>query len=222
MSLLSDLFSSSENPNSLGAKFRNRRRKDFEDLFFANFSKNEPIHILDVGGTSMFWEGSRLLSLPNLHITTLNLQLIPSDHPKIISVTGDATGMPEYANGSVDLVFSNSVIEHLYTLDNQMKMANEVMRVGKKYFVQTPNRNFPIEAHYALPYAQYWPKGILLDVLTKTKLSRMQKWNPVYAQQYLDEIRLLDEKEMKTLFPGASIYREKTLGMVKSITAHNL
>ena len=41
-----------------------------------------------------------------------------------------------------DVVHSNSVIEHLYNFENQKKMASEIMRVGKKYIVQTPNKYF--------------------------------------------------------------------------------
>jgi|GEM_PF-3261684 len=38
----------------------------------------------------------------------------------------------------------------------------------------------------------------------------------------MDEIRLINHAEMKQLFPGANIYKEKMLGMTKSFTAHNL
>jgi len=79
-----------------------------------------------------------------------------------------------------------------------------------------------VEAHYAIPFAQYLPKNFLFFLLTKTKLSRLKKWDPKSAQQYLDEIRLLDEKEMEVLFPDSSLLKEKAAGMVKSITAHNL
>jgi hypothetical protein len=113
------------------------------------------------------------------------------------------------------------VIEHLYTWENQEKMAKEIIRVGKKYFVQTPNKHFFIEAHYVLPYAQYMPKKLIYFVLTKTKLSRGMKWNPEQAQQYLDEIRLLSIGEMKLFFPHAKMYKEKLAGLTKSVTAYN-
>ena len=222
MSFISNFFSPSDNPNSLGAKFRNQRQKDFEDLFFRNFSKNDPIRVLDVGGASYFWDTSSLPSLPNIEITLLNLSKENTTHPNIKSVVGDATRMPEFEDNSFDLVFSNSVIEHLYTWENQQKMANEIMRVGKKYFIQTPNRKFPIEAHYAIPFAQYLPHNLLYFFLTKTKVSRLQKWDPTHAKQYLEEIRLLDQKEMQQLFPESKIYQEKFMGMIKSICAHNL
>jgi SAM-dependent methyltransferase len=222
MKFISNLFASSDQPNSLGAKFRFKRQADFEAFFFRTFSKNEPIRILDLGGTTYFWENSNIPNLPEIKITLLNLYLEASHHPNIKTVTGDATNLANFKEGEFDLVFSNSVIEHVYTRDNQLKMANEIQRVGKHYFIQTPNKYFPVEAHYALPFAQFYPKSLTYILLTKTKLSRLQKWDPIAAKQYLEEILLLDESDLKELFPNSKIYKEKVLGLVKSITAHNL
>ncbi len=222
MSSLFNFLASSDNPNSLGYKFRVKRLQEFEKMFFSRFSGLEKIEILDVGGTSYFWKNSTLLSHPGLRITLLNLYPVETSHPAIHAVQGDATDMREFENGSFDLVFSNSVIEHLFTLELQQKMASEILRVGKSYFIQTPNVYFPIEAHYALPFAQYYSKGFLHFMLTQTKFSRMRKWSSAEASQYIAEIRLLNAQEMKALFPGASLLKEKVLGLTKSITAHNL
>jgi hypothetical protein len=222
MSSLFNFLASSNNPKSLGYKFRAKRLQEFEKLFFSRFSGLEKIEILDVGGASYFWQNSALLSIPGLRITLLNFQLEETSHPSLHSIQGDATDLHEFKNGHFDLVFSNSVIEHLYTLEQQQKMASEVCRVGKSYFIQTPNVYFPIEAHYALPFAQYYPNAFLYFILTKTKFSRLKKWNSAEASQYIAEIRLLNSQEMKALFPGASLLKEKVLGLTKSITAHNL
>ena len=222
MSSLFNFLASSDNPKSLGYKFRTKRLQEFEKMFFSHFSGLEKIEILDVGGTSYFWQDSNLLSHPGLRITLLNLYHVETSHPAIHAVQGDATDMREFEKGSFDLVFSNSVIEHLYTLELQQKMASEIRRVGKSYFIQTPNVYFPIEAHYALPFAQYYPKALLHFILTKTKLSRLKKWSSDEASQYIEEIRLLNTQEMKALFPGGSLLKEKVLGLTKSITAHNL
>jgi predicted SAM-dependent methyltransferase len=222
MNLISDLFASSDQPNSIGSKFRAKRLKKFEKLFFRNFNSENPIHILDLGGTNYFWKDSRIPAIKGLSITLLNLHLEKTTHPNIRSMIGDATSLNEFEDKKFDLVFSNSVIEHLYTFESQKKMADEIQRVGNKYFIQTPNKYFPVEAHYAVPFAQYLPKKLLLFILTKTKLSRLRRWDQREAQQYLDEIRLLNETEMKMLFPGSHILKEKVLGMTKSLTAHNL
>jgi hypothetical protein len=222
MSSLFDFFSSSNNPRSLGFKFRAKRLQEFESLFFNYFSGKESIKILDLGGTDNFWQQSTLLEHPGLRITLLNLHLEQTSHPAIRSAQGDATNLQDYAEGSFDLVFSNSVIEHLYTLENQKKMASEIRRVGKTYFIQTPNAYFPVESHYALPFAQYYPKSLLFFVLTKTKLSRLTRWKADDARQYIEEIRLLNAREMSSLFPGSTLLKEKVMGLTKSITAHTL
>jgi hypothetical protein len=220
--LLTELFSPSDNPNSLGAKFRARRLQKFEMLFFNQFKHGGEIRILDVGGTANFWKNSKIPNFSGTKIILLNLHLENPSHPNIQSLQGDATDMSEFPDQSFDLVFSNSVIEHLYTFENQKKMAKEIQRVGKRYFIQTPNKYFPVEAHYALPFAQFIPKNILFLVLTKTRLSRLKAWKEKDARQYLDEIRLLDENEMRILFPNAEILKEVTWGLSKSFTAHNL
>jgi 2-polyprenyl-3-methyl-5-hydroxy-6-metoxy-1,4-benzoquinol methylase len=222
MSSLFNFLASSNNPKSLGYKFRAKRLQEFEKLFFTQFSDFKEIEILDVGGAAYFWKTSALLSHPGVRITLLNFQLEETSHPSLHSVQGNATDMSEFKNGHFDLVFSNSVIEHLYTLEQQKKMASEIRRVGKSYFIQTPNVYFPIEAHYALPFAQYYPKAFLHFILTQTKLSRLKKWSSAEASQYIAEIRLLNSQEMKALFPGTSLLKEKVLGLTKSITAHNL
>lgn len=222
MRIINDLFASSDHPKSIGAKFRARRLRKFEKHFFKTFNPEKPISILDVGGAAYFWNNSQISNIPGINITLLNLHLEKTKHPHIQSQIGDATTMTEFQDKMFDLVFSNSVIEHLYTFENQQKMADEIQRVGKRYFIQTPNKYFPIEAHYAIPFAQYLPKKFLLFLLTKTKISRLKRWTVKDAQQYLDEIRLLTQDEMKLLFPGSKLLNEKFLGLIKSITAHNL
>lgn len=216
------LFASSDKSYSLGYQLRNKRFIDFENLLLKHFAKTEKIKILDVGGTAYFWEDKNIFKSSRLDITLLNLTEEKNLPKNMQSVAADATNIQIFERGSFDVVFSNSVIEHLYTWENQMKMANECMRVGNFFFIQTPNKHFPIEAHYVLPFVQYFPKNWTYNILTKTKLSRGLRWKPEDAQQYLDEIRLLSIKEMKSLFPMSNIYLEKFMGLNKSITAHNL
>ncbi|MCF1750545.1 class I SAM-dependent methyltransferase [Mariniradius sediminis] len=222
LSKLKALLASSDQPDSLGSQFRKKRFAHFKQLVERNFLGKLPIRVLDIGGRSQFWIGQDLLEAGKLEITLLNLSEEPVSVPGISSIVGDATDLSQFGDGSFDLVFSNSVIEHLYTWENQQKMAREAVRVGKKYFIQTPNRHFFAEPHYALPFVQYFPKSWTYFLLTKSRLSRGNKWNPADAQQYLDEIRLLDRREFKRLFPKAEIYDENFLGMTKSFTAHNL
>ncbi|MFN8642742.1 MAG: methyltransferase domain-containing protein [Candidatus Binatia bacterium] len=83
-----------------------------------------------------------------------------------------AEGRPlPFADRQFDVVFCNSAIEHVTlpkaacgqrrfrdagwvaaSMRSQRAFAAEVRRVGKGYFVQTPHRAFPVEAHTWLPF----------------------------------------------------------------------
>ncbi|SDN04809.1 Methyltransferase domain-containing protein [Daejeonella rubra] len=213
-----DIFATSDDTQSLGNKFRNKRIADFRSKIE---SLTKPLNILDVGGLESFWVNGGFADDPDYNISILNLNEIPVHYSNFTSLIGDATFLHEFKDGEFDIVFSNSVIEHLYTKENQIKMASEICRVGKSYYVQTPNKHFFVEPHYLLPFFQYLPANLKYFILTKTPLSRRKKWNKAEAQQYIDEIRLLSLSEMKELFPEADFYMEEFYGMIKSFTAHN-
>tara|TARA_B100001057_G_scaffold49466_1_gene44078 strand:- start:624 stop:1280 length:657 start_codon:yes stop_codon:yes gene_type:complete len=213
-----EIFEISENKKSLGNRFRAKRFQFFLEKI-EKFEK--PVTILDVGGKVNFWENRGLAGNPNYKITIVNMQKEKSKYDNIQCRIGDATNLKEYKTKSFEIVHSNSVIEHLYNYENQKKMANEVTRIGKKHIIQTPNKYFFIEPHYLFPFFQFLPNSIKYIVLTKTKLCRLKKWNKSFAQQYINEIRLLNLKEMKSLFPKSDIYYEKLLGMNKSFTIYN-
>ena len=181
----------------------------------------KPVTIFDVGGKINFWENRGLAGNLNYKITIVNFEKEKSQYSNIKTLIGDATDLSQFADKSFDIVHSNSVIEHLYNFNNQSKMASGIVRVGKKYIVQTPNKYFFLEPHYLLPFFQFIPDKLKYLILTKTKLSRLKKWDKNFAKQYINEIRLLSLKEMKILFPKSKIYFEKFIGMNKSFTMHN-
>ena len=213
-----NIFEISENKDSLGNKFREKRFL----FFFNKINKMEkPVSILDIGGKINFWENRRLAGDNNYEITIVNLSKEKSSYSNIKTLIGDATDLSQFEKKSFDIVYSNSVIEHLYNFDNQLKMALEIVRLGKKHIIQTPNKYFFIEPHYLLPFFQFFSKKLQYYILTKTKLSRLKKWDEKFAKQYIEEIRLLNLKEIKILFPKSKIYYEKFMGMNKSFTMHN-
>jgi hypothetical protein len=218
MKMLPSLFSDSTNSKSLGNKFRQQRMLYFHSLI-AGLPR--PINILDVGGNEDFWRNAGMLNDDDFQITILNLTEYKVSASNVTSVTGDATDLSQYKDGQFDITFSNSVIEHLGSAENQFKMAHEVQRVGKRYFIQVPNKFFFLEPHYLLPFFNFLPKKLQYFILTKTKLSRGRKWDHEFARQYVDEIVLLSKSEFAALFPKAGIWSEKFFFMTKSFVAHN-
>lgn len=215
----------STDPQSLGFLFRKRRFKFFDRLLKPIVQEKKiagklPVRILDIGGLESFWDSTGLLNNDDFHITFANLRKMHTKSHNVESVIGDATNLP-FEDKSFDIVFSNSVIEHLYSYENQVKMATEASRVGKHYFIQTPNRHFFLEPHYLLPFFQYLPKSTQLWILLKTKLSRGYKWSEKAAKGYISQVQLLTRKQMRSIFPGSHIYNERFIGMTKSFAAHN-
>jgi len=215
------LFSSiadNKNPNSLASSFRSRRLNLFNALV-AGLPK--PVKILDIGGTPEFWKNAGF-DMADVEITLLNLALVETNLPNAISITGDATDLSVFADKSFDIAFSNSVIEHLFSFQNQQKMAMEAQRVSRYHFIQTPNFWFPIEPHWVFPCFQFLPKIIRIFLTCNFNLGHLKRSESLAAaRQQVEEIRLLSRSEMVELFPESKIWEEKLLIFSKSFVAHN-
>jgi hypothetical protein len=128
----------------------------------------------------------------------------------VLSVQGDGTRL-EYGDSEFDAAFSSSVIEHV-PRELQHAFASEVRRVARHYFVQTPNRWFLVEPHYQLPFFHFLPKPVQRALNRRFTLGWQTKgeW---------EEINLLSARDMRRLFPDATIHRERVLGLTKSLMA---
>jgi hypothetical protein len=156
-------------------------------------------------------------NLDDVHLTILNIYEQQKRNVNITPIIGDATNLNQYADGSFDIVFSNSVMEHLFTLENQACMALEIRRVGKAYWVQTPNFWFPMEPHFLVPGWQWMPLNARVALLRRWKCGwRGPCSNRARALKLVKEIRLLTVKELRQLFPTAKIIPEQFGGLVKS------
>lgn len=56
-------------------------------------------------------------------------------------------GIFPFKDNTFAWVFSNAVIEHVGTEDDQLQFINEMLRVAKNIFFTTPNKYFPVESH---------------------------------------------------------------------------
>ena len=185
--------------------------------FISTFHPGSDQKILDVGGYVAFWKGSGLTS----EMTLLNIHPIPQDEiePNMRATLGDGTKL-HYKNHSFDIIFSNSVIEHLSTLENQERFAKECMRVGKGIWIQTPAKSFFIEPHLLTPFIHFlpkdWQRGLIRNFTLWGWLTRPTREQ---VDAILLEVRLLTFAEMKLLFPACEIWKEKFLGFTKSYIA---
>ena len=188
--------------------------------FVREFALTAETRVLDVGGTPDCWRG--LPVRPRL--VFLNTPRAKEEVGQSVEwVAGDGRNLP-FADRTFDIVFSNSVIEHVGDADSQRRFANEVVRVGRAYWVQTPNRWFPVEQHLLTPFIHWLPKPWQRVIVPKfTVWSVLVRATPdrrrFYLNHYLNEVRLLSENEFRKLFPGARVIRERFLGWTKSLVA---
>jgi Methyltransferase domain len=203
-------------PNSFANRLRSARFRQFEKLAAC---LPKPLRILDVGGTSEFWENRGWAGRADCQILSLNLVPEKQRYENIQPFTGDATNLAQFDDGSFDIAFSNSVIEHLFTFEKQIYMAKQIRRIGKAFWVQTPNYWFPIEPHFHIPGWQWMPVDVRIAMLRRWRCG----WtgpcpDPAEARRQIEEIRLLTKRELTLLFPGATIIAEHFCGWVKSWT----
>lgn len=193
-------------------RFRSRRI----ELFINLFNPGKETKILDVGGTSETWLKTGLIK----NVTLLNLTK-PKKRDLGLGfqcVQADAVNMNIIDNQSFDIVFSNSVIEHVGG-GSQENFADEIRRVGSSYWIQTPNKYFPVEPHLMFPFAQFLPSKPQQWIAHYWPNSNYRKWGVEKNRigQLLEDTHLLSENELSKLFPEATIHKEKVAGLTKSL-----
>jgi hypothetical protein len=183
--------------------------------FSHHFGLTFESRILDVGGYEFNWGLLRFLS----QVTFLNLAMPRERENNFTWVVADGRHLP-FKTGAFDIVYSNSVIEHLGSFENQQLFAAECRRVGLSYYVQTPNKWFFMEPHLITPFVHWLPHRIQRILLRNfTVWGWITRPTSQYCESFMKEVCLLDERELKQLFPKCKIYREYFLGFVKSIIA---
>jgi SAM-dependent methyltransferase len=171
--------------------------------------------ILDVGGEAGFWAGAQLED----ELTILNIRPPSGSETGMRHVLGSATELP-FDDRSFDVVFSNSMIEHLGGRSDQERFAREALRVGRRIWIQTPNRWFPVEPHVLTPLVHYLPYGVQRRILRNgTVWGWVARPDQATVDELLDELCLLSASDLRALFPGSGLIREKMLGMTKSLIA---
>lgn len=174
--------------------------------------------LLDVGGYPWCWPVG---SLP-CAITILNREMPPGpgagDSPCEL-IKGDGCALP-FADRAFEVVFSNSVIEHVGTWERQRAFAAEARRVGRRLWVQTPAREFFIEPHLIAPFIHWWPRPWQRRLIRNFTLRGwIERPDAAAVGAFLADVRLLTLAEMKSLFPDCTILRERFLGLTKSYIA---
>jgi SAM-dependent methyltransferase len=178
---------------------RSRRRK--LQLLLEELQPTPETSVLDVGADELGFgegEGCGTLNFFEEHypwperITALGLQDgagFRARYPGIRYVQGDACALP-FADGEFDIVFSNAVIEHVGGRERQRRFVSEALRVGRRVFVTTPNRRFPVEVHTRLPLVHWFPDEI------------SHRAYRAAGKEFATGVHLLTRRSLASLFPG--------------------
>jgi SAM-dependent methyltransferase len=134
-----------------------------------------------------------------------------------VKVVQLAPGSPlPFADGQFDIVFSNAVVEHTGSRSQQAAFVKEALRVGRRFFLTTPNRWFPVELHTGIPFLHFFHPGVYRSVL---------RWcgHQYFAKE--ENLNLLDRHSFRALFPGdaqVQIARVKLLGLTSNLVAYGV
>ena len=189
--------------------WRAQRHRQFVDTIRP--AGNETM--VDVGGYPEYWA-----SFPRMvkHIDCVNLHAYPWDpanapQHSISTLIGNGCAL-EMPDKAYDIAFSNSVIEHVGDLPAQQAFAREMMRVGRRIWVQTPAYECPIEPHYLAPFIHWLPKGWRRALARNfTVWGWSQRPNKEEVREFVDCTRLMTKREFSACFPGCEIRTERLL-----------
>ena len=221
--------------SSLALRLSQNARRKRAELFRRWFSVDKQTRILDVGsedGTNIFnvLEGLEY-DARNVFIADIDANSVARGQQKyrFNGIAIDEMGSLPFESASFDVVYCSSVIEHVTVkhndiweftnasefrssaMEHQHRFAEEIKRVGKHYFVQTPAAGFPVESHTWLPLAGYLPRGYLLPT--------MRVANRIWPKASIPDFNLLTEQDLSQMFPDATIQKETFLGLTKSLMA---
>jgi hypothetical protein len=201
------------NEKSLAERLRRRRwtilRRHIPDL--------EHLRVVDLGGTAHWWANAPVVPR---HVTVVNLYDAVPGPPIVRKVEGDALEADELLKGEeFDLVFSNSLIEHLGGHAARRRFADVVSTLAASYVIQTPYRYFPVEPHWMFPAFQFLPIAARSWLAPRWPLGHTRGWTAEAATDEVMSAELLSVVEMRAYFPDGEIVWERIAGLPKSMIA---
>jgi hypothetical protein len=208
----------------LSRHFRERRNRRLVALIEALAAGlDRPVEVLDVGGAVFFWTTIPEPVRRRCHIRLLNLpgayDWLPPEEEALKQefelLVGDARELGRFADQSMDLVVSNSVIEHVGAWPDMERAGAEVRRVGRRGWVQVPAFEFPIEQHWLRPFVHWLADPIQIAILGRIH-GHMRGKTRAQRLMEVHHMRPLTRGQLQTLMGNASLQTERLLLLPKS------
>ena len=210
--------SNAKSSTALPTRLRRKRFHLFTDMVQKLETRPaQAITVVDFGGTSAYWDQVYDMdSNPlRLDVTLVNLAVPQPADPRFRYVEADVRSLDWMQDRAFDVSFSNSLIEHLGDLSAQAQAVGHMKRVARLLYLQTPNRGFFWEPHYALPCVHWLSLPVRMRVLSLLNRTSLGDQYDAYIR---NPVRLLSRSELRYLFPETQFdhRRERVLGMTKS------
>jgi hypothetical protein len=214
-------LASNKNPSSLSSRMRKKRFKIFHDCL-NSIGYKQP-GIIDVGGTSSYWAIIDKQFSMHFKLVICNITKAELKGKKYPSIVGNAQSLSFIKERTFDIAYSNSVIEHFPSFEEQVEMVNNIKRIAKYFFIQTPAFIFPFEPHFLFPIFHWLPRRFRIGLVLQFNLGWFQKCaNKIEASHLIDSIRILRKSELKILFKDAKIIKERFFFIPKSYLITNM
>lgn len=208
------------------SRFRTRRGRRLRRLI-AQLAEDlgRDITILDLGGRPGYWRNVGLeniarIELLNIEAAELGRELDGLPPDLFVSRIGNACSLVDYPSGSVDLVHSNSVIEHVGSWGSMRAKAEEMMRVGRAGWMQTPAWGFPLEPHFRTLFMHWFGRPLQSRLMGLSFDARVRRSSLDIRRRRIDSVNLLGRREVRALFPDRALYVERLMLWPKSYVIH--
>lgn len=213
--------------NSIRYRLRKARFRHIERLLDGIIADRGRASILDMGGRREYWKllDQRYRDRVSVTIVNLEEEVRLEDQAddfgvEIRTIAGDATSLPGMADGSFDLTHSNSVIEHVGLYGAMAAFARETRRIGRAYYLQTPNFWFPLEPHYGVPFFHWLPEPTRLALHTRLNVGFAARTDWAGAAARVDHTRIVSRGLLRALFPDGTQESERFAMMTKSLIVY--
>lgn len=197
-----------------------RARQQMFQHFMRLMTPQPETTLLDVGVTcDVAFEGSNHLEHAYPHknrITCVGIEdgsHLEKQFPGLRFLRVEPSQRLPFEDKTFDIAYSNAVIEHVGCVANQRAFAAELCRVGRRVFLATPNRWFPVEHHTGIPLLHWAPKPVWRKLLRGTRFD-------FYSHE--SELNLLTESELRALFPPEATVKTFKCGLGLGLFLSNL
>ena len=123
------------------------------------------------------------------------------------------SGFP-FDAGQFDICYCNAVIEHVGLEEDRERFLREMLRVGRKLFLTTPNRWYPIDFHKMIPLLHWLPQNWYRAFIGMTG-------DAFYSRK--ENLNLLSLRSLDHLLRGAGVHFKvvpyRFMGLVSNLIA---